>query len=82
MAKKWGGEARVEYVSSPEDPPEAQMLLLDSILARNELPWTPRWSLDECITETVVWHHALRNGVSMKTFSEDQIRRYETAPGQ
>ena len=52
----WDG-ARWEIDAGPQ-PHEAELLHLDSILAREVLGWSPIWSLDEGLDATAQWYQA------------------------
>lgn len=55
---------------------ETGTLRLDSSRARQELGWSPRWSLDEAIGTTVDWHAAWRAGEDMHARTLQQISSY------
>lgn len=74
----WGEDARVEVDQSPDNPPEAGLLRLDSSLAQTSLGWKPRWSLNNTIEQTVAWHKASAREEDMLAFSLDQISAYES----
>jgi len=78
-ARLWGENARVECSPSAENPHEAGRLHLDSTLARTELSWKPRWSLEQTLAQTVAWYQAWNSDADMTAVSLDQIRAYETA---
>jgi CDP-glucose 4,6-dehydratase len=78
-ARLWGGDARVEWEFSAEHPHEAGVLRLDCTLARVELGWKPRWSLEQTLAQTVSWYQASIRGADMAAISLDQIRAYEAA---
>jgi len=78
-ARLWGQGARVEHAPSTENPHEADLLRLDSTLARTELGWKPSWSLERALTQTVAWYQAWTCGADMAAISLDQIRAYEAA---
>ena len=78
-ARLWGEGAQVERAPSTENPHEAGLLRLDSTLARTELGWKPRWSLEQALAQTIAWHQAWVRGVDMAAISLDQIRAYEAA---
>jgi len=78
VAGLWGENTRVE--DAPEiddDPHEAGLLRLDSTLARTNLCWNPRWSLDQALERAVTWHKAWLANNDMRAFSLDQIAEYE-----
>jgi CDP-glucose 4,6-dehydratase len=78
-ARLWGEGARVECAPSIENLHEAGLLRLDSTLARTELGWRPRWSLEQALAQTVAWHKAWVRGADMAAISLDQIRIWEAA---
>ncbi|MEM7004890.1 MAG: CDP-glucose 4,6-dehydratase [Pseudomonadota bacterium] len=55
---------------------EAQRLALDSSKARIELNWTPSWSTEESIAETVSWYKAYKDDRDMQDVSLKQIEAY------
>lgn len=78
-ARLWGEGASVECMPSTENRREAGLLRLDSTLARTELGWKSRWTLDQALTQTVAWYQAWVRGADMATISLDQISAYEEA---
>lgn len=80
LARMWGSDARVS-VAPADDLHEARALRLDSSDARSEIGWRPRWSLHEALKQTVLWHHAHRDGADMGKITLDQIRLYESREG-
>lgn len=62
---------------SGDHPEEAQTLVLDSGLAQRSLGWRPRLDTDAAIAWTADWYRHWRAGGSMRSFSLDQIARYE-----
>ena len=77
-AQFWGGTARVICESSSANPHEANLLSLDSSLARNSLHWTPRWSLRQAVENTVAWHQAWAARADLQQLSRQQIQNYQT----
>ena len=59
-------------------PHEANLLSLDSNLAKQKLDWSPIWSLDDAVIFTVNWHKAWKEKEDMLTFSLGQIEKYES----
>ena len=57
---------------------EASLLLLDSTKAKEYLKWTPRWQLQKAVTETVAWYRHWLDGDDMLSYSQAQIKRYQT----
>ena len=58
---------------------EAAFLTLNSDLARRELGWHPRLSLDVALQWTADWYRAHRDGKDMAAYSLDQIERFQDA---
>jgi CDP-glucose 4,6-dehydratase len=75
VASLWGGDARVVRGSDPH-PHEAGLLRLDSSEARSELGWTPRWSLQQALEQTVAWQQAWLRGDDMRAVCAEQIAAY------
>jgi len=78
-AHAWAENACVECASSHQTTREAGVLRLDNSLARAELGWKPRWSLEEAIKKTVAWYKVSSRCADLNTFTLDQIRSYEAA---
>ena len=68
-------EARWQVDSSPQ-PPEANVLRLDSTKARDKLGWSSRWSLDAALSKTVEWHQGWLEGHRIDDLSLRQIEMY------
>lgn len=62
-------------------PEEARTLLLDSALARRSLGWRPRLDIEATIAQTAAWYRHWRDGGNMRSFSLEQIARYEALGG-
>jgi CDP-glucose 4,6-dehydratase len=56
---------------------EANILKLDSSMAKNELAWHPQWSLDTSLGLTVDWYKAWKKREDMQAYSLNQILRYD-----
>lgn len=59
FATAWGSNAR--WAALPSDASqkqkrEARFLAVDSSLARRDLGWRPRWTVEEAVHRTVVWY--------------------------
>ncbi|WP_371877853.1 CDP-glucose 4,6-dehydratase [Pseudomonas chlororaphis] len=76
LAERWPGPARWS-VAPQAQPHEAGLLALDSSKAREELGWTPRWSLATTLERTLAWHLAWQQGTDMHTFTRKQIADYQ-----
>ncbi|MFK7892970.1 MAG: CDP-glucose 4,6-dehydratase [Granulosicoccus sp.] len=57
-------------------PTETQLLRLDCSKARQQLQWTPRWTLAQAIDEVAGWHRAWLNNSDMRQYSRESIQRY------
>jgi CDP-glucose 4,6-dehydratase len=78
VATLWGPDAQVVPGTDPQRY-EAGLLRLDSGQARSELGWTPRWSLQQALEQTVAWQQAWRRGDDMRAACLDQIAAYSRA---
>ena len=76
-ARLWGEGARTECAPSTGNSHEAGLLRLDSTLARTELGWKPRWSLEQALAQTVAWYQAWASDADMATVCLGQISDYE-----
>jgi CDP-glucose 4,6-dehydratase len=79
LARLWGEDAQVELAPSAKNPHEAGLLTLDSTLARTQLDWKPRWSLEQALDRTTAWHRAWISGADMAAVSLGQIGDWEAA---
>ncbi|MCW3480612.1 CDP-glucose 4,6-dehydratase [Neisseriaceae bacterium JH1-16] len=61
-------------------PHEANLLYLDSSLARQRLGWQPVWSLEETLEQTASWYQQVLAEPSMaRQYCERQIQRFSAA---
>ncbi len=72
---EWGSSASWQQDGSPA-PHEAHFLKLDCTKARQQLGWSPRWSLDRAILEIVKWQREFRKESDMRSFMRKQIDSY------
>jgi CDP-glucose 4,6-dehydratase len=79
LARLWAEDAHVELAPSAANPHEAGLLTLDSTLARTQLGWKPRWSLEQALARTTDWNRAWIGGADMAAVSLDQIRDWGAA---
>lgn len=76
LARQWVG--RADWVQGAEPHPhEAGLLALDSSKARRLLGWNPRWSLQQTLEQTLVWHQVWQDGQDMQAFTRAQIVAYQ-----
>ena len=75
FAGHWGRKG--DFSSQAGDHPhEAQVLTLDSGMARRELGWAPRLSLGTAVEWTAEWYQAQLSGACAADLCLAQIRRY------
>lgn len=75
LSRLWGDGAAWQSVA-PEQIHEAHLLRLDSSKARAQLGWTPRWSLDRTLAETVAWYKTFYRGEDVRALSLKQIQSF------
>lgn len=75
LAAQWPEAPGVQVEKS--EMHEAGLLRLDSSRARQLLGWQPRWSLQECLEQTLSWHLAWRKGLDMRAVSLTQLSLYQ-----
>ncbi|WP_017902230.1 CDP-glucose 4,6-dehydratase [Pseudomonas asplenii] len=63
----------------PSELHEAGLLRLDSSRARQLLGWQPRWSLQQCLEQTLDWHLAWQGGADMRALTLAQLDLYRGA---
>jgi CDP-glucose 4,6-dehydratase len=74
LASLWLRKPEVKV--EPAELHEAGQLRLDSSRARQLLGWKPRWSLDECLKQTIDWHSAWQRGEDMRAVTLAQLASY------
>lgn len=79
LERAWPEPVRVIRASG-EQPHEAGQLRLDSSLARSRLGWAPRWSLQQCLEQTLAWHRAWRQGDDLRALTLAQLHDYGLQP--
>ena len=71
----WGeGQTALEIAAAKQH--EAGSLTLNCDKARQLLGWTPRWSFDRAVEETVDWYRRVSSGEDTVAVSRQQINRY------
>lgn len=75
FARHWGQKGDFSFQAGAH-PHEAQVLTLDSGMARRELGWAPRLSLGAAVEWTAEWYRAQLSGASAADLCLAQIRRY------
>ncbi len=84
VAKRWPEPVEWKAESSPDDPPEAKTLVLDSGLAGDELGWRARIGFDDAIALTSEWYIAHLGGANphgLRQLMGRQIGDYLNAAG-
>lgn len=74
LAERWPLAPGLRIEAS--DLHEAGLLRLDSSRARQLLGWQPRWSLQQCLAQTLDWHLAWQNGDDMRAITLNQLNLY------
>lgn len=77
LVKEWGNGASWS-LDVGEHPHEAHYLKLDISKAREGLNWAPRWSLENALSQIIVWHQAWRAKQDVRAVCLNQINLYNT----
>jgi CDP-glucose 4,6-dehydratase len=78
LAARWPEPLEVRAAASPDGAVrEAQIVRLDSTLAREALGWAPRWDLASAVDATVSWYEAYRDAEDMRDICLNQITAFE-----
>lgn len=75
----WGNGAAWISEADENAPYEAQLLNLDSSLARDVLGWSTSWSLDRALKATIEWYQAFLARKDVRELSLSQIAAMEGA---
>ena len=76
VAGLWGN-GKVVLPTTHIHPHEAGLLRLDITKARSHLLWSPRWSIDRALEETVAWYKAWHSGKDMHAYTLAQIDTFK-----
>lgn len=76
VIKKWGGGSLEIDKEKLQEKHEANLLMLDSSKAINQLEWFPVFSLQEAIDATVAWYQSFVKKDDMKKVTYNQIETY------
>jgi CDP-glucose 4,6-dehydratase len=74
--KNWNTPASWKQ-DEADQPHEAHSLKLDCSKARQNLVWTPKWSLEKAVEQITQWHKAYQAQENMQTVSLKQINSYQ-----
>ncbi len=75
LTSTWGDSISFKIESS-EQPHEANLLKLDCSKARQNLSWSPKWSLEIAIEKIVFWQKAFQSKKNMRVITLAQINEY------
>lgn len=75
LISKWGSPAAWEQDAGAH-PYEAHSLKLNISKARDQLGWSPKWSLDLAIDQIASWQQAYQSKRDMKAVTLTQIQSY------
>jgi CDP-glucose 4,6-dehydratase len=75
LASLWGDTASWHSVA-PAQVHEAHLLRLDSSKARAQLGWSPCWSLNETLANTVEWYKMFYSGQDVRACTLNQIQSF------
>lgn len=75
LAKLWGNNASWQ-LDSATNPHEASYLKLDISKAKNQLNWSPNWTLDQALEKITEWHKSWINKQDIWAITENHIQSY------
>lgn len=75
LCQRWG-EGASFLIDQGEHPHEAHYLRLDCSMARAELGWSPRWSLESALESIIAWTKTYRDGGDLRQACLAQITAY------
>lgn len=75
LARSWGAPGDFEQQAG-DHPHEAELLTLDSAMAKREIGWSPRLPLATAVEWTAEWYRAQLAGADAARLCLDQIDRY------
>ena len=76
LVARWGDKSRWQKDSGADQPKEAEVLSLDSSLARRELRWAPRLALPSALDWVVDWYKGHLKGKNPRADTLSQIQKY------
>jgi CDP-glucose 4,6-dehydratase len=77
VCKIWGGKNKPDIQINKNNLHEANLLYLDCAKVKKELDWSPRWNVDNAISETIKWYKAYYSKSDMTDISIIQIESYK-----
>ncbi|MEH7548330.1 MULTISPECIES: CDP-glucose 4,6-dehydratase [Bacillaceae] len=75
ICEKWGGQTYYE-LDSRNHPHEASYLKLDYSKAKEELKWSPKWTLDQAIDKVIEWVRAYSEKSDIREVCFKQIKEF------
>ncbi len=82
MTSVWGPNAKYVIENDKAAPHEAHYLRLDCSKAKNELDWSPRWSLEQALVSIVDWNRRFLDEPTMaRQITLEQINQFQHASG-
>jgi CDP-glucose 4,6-dehydratase len=81
LVAEWGGNASWK-IDASANPPEANLLRVDSSKAAFRLGWSPRLTTDGAVQWTVDWYRRYLAGEAASNLLDEQIANYEALPAQ
>ena len=77
IIEKWGSSLSLEVKENSNNMYESESLIIDSSKSKKYLDWENTYTIDEALTETVLWYKKFKNDKSdMKKISTTQIENY------
>ena len=77
IIEKWGSSLSLEVKENSNNVYESESLIIDSSKSKKYLDWENTYTIDEALTETVLWYKKFKNDKSdMKKISTTQIENY------
>ena len=75
---EWGTGSWTAPASAEGQPPEANLLRLDSTKARDQLEWAPVWDAPTAVRHTASWYREYyRAPAGARELVDDQLRAYQ-----
>lgn len=72
VVSTWG-TGQIIVKRDPDNPHEANLLMLSADKAKLQLGWVPHWSFEQAIDATIEWYRAVAAGKDAVAFTDRQI---------
>lgn len=76
FCKHWGENVSWKAAQNANAPHEAAFLRLNCSKIKQNIGWTPLWSIDEAVKRTVEWTKTWQNGADVRQKIDEQIEEY------